>query len=270
MTILERILETKRQEVMAASKKRPLGELLDQIKQVGSPRDFHAAVTVASPHGVQLIAETKSVSPSAGLLVHDYDPARIARRYVEHGAAAVSVLTDHTYFGGHLGHIEQVKAVVSVPVLRKDFIIDTYQVYESRAAGADAVLLIAEVLPTELTLEFASIAMKLDLAVLVEVHTEENLSALLESPGLPWRERCLLGINNRDLRTQQTDLGQTSRIAQRLPDGLPFVAESGMASRDDVLQAHRAGACAILVGESLLRASDVGAKIDALLGKKGA
>ncbi len=267
MTILDRIVESKREELAAAKRHRPIAALKAAIEQTDSARDFHGAVTAPSAHGVQLIAEIKKASPSAGLIVADFDVACIARTYFDHGAAALSVLTDETYFQGRLDFISHVKEAVPPPVLRKDFIIDEYQVYESRAAGADAVLLIAEVLRAQRIAEFTAIAKDLRMAVLIEVHTEENLSALLDMLGPPGPGRYILGINNRDLTAQKTNLSTTTRLAAQLPTGAPFVAESGIATRADVLAAKRAGARAILVGESLLRSNDIGRHVDTLLGR---
>ncbi len=267
MTILDRIVETKRKELEVARSRRPVGVLRAIIERSGPPRDFRAAVSVASPHGIHLIAEIKKASPSAGLIVADFDPVRIARTYFDHGASALSVLTDETYFQGRLEFVRQVREAVPLPVLRKDFLIDEYQVYESRAASADAVLLIAEALRADRIAEMTSLAHELGLAVLVEVHTEQKLSGVLDALGPPEKGRYLLGINNRDLATQRSDVSTVRRLAARLPEGMPFVAESGIATRDDVLEARSAGASAVLVGESLLRADDIGARIDELLGK---
>ncbi len=267
MTILDHIVESKRKEVAAAKQRRPVEELKAAVERVDPARDFKAAVLAPSPCGVQLIAEIKKSSPSAGLIVADFDAARIARTYFDHGAAALSVLTDETYFQGRLDFILQVKQAVPLPVLRKDFLIEEYQVYESRVAGADAVLLIAEVLMAHRIAQLAPIARRLGMAVLIEVHSEQSLSAVLDTLGPPGADCYLLGINNRDLTAQQTDLSTTTRLASRLPAGAPFVAESGIATRRDVLAAQRAGACAILVGESLLRSKNVGQQIDTLLGR---
>lgn len=269
MNILERIVETKRKEVAVAKERRPLSQLRTAIEGCEPPRDFFKAVTTDAPHGVSLIAEIKKASPSAGLIVGAFDPVAIARIYADHGAAALSVLTDETYFQGHLSFIRSIKEAVSLPVLRKDFLIDEYQLYEAREAGADAVLLIAEVLDNAPMRELARIAHQLDMTVLVEVHTEEKLTAVIDALGLPGHDRYLLGINNRDLTAQRTDLSTMKRLSSQLPAGTCFVAESGLATRSDLLEAGRLGACAVLVGESLLRADDIGAQVDALLGKTG-
>ena len=268
MTILHQIVETKHEEVAEAKRRKPVAELRRACERGESPRPFAQAVAAVSPTGVQLIAEIKKSSPSAGLIVQDFDPVRIAKLYRDHGAAALSVLTDATYFDGRLETIQQVKQAVPLPVLRKDFVVDEYQIHESRAAGADAVLLIAEILDGSQIVDFTASARNLGMAVLVEVHSEENLTSVLDALGPPSTDRYLLGINNRDLAAQETDLSTMKRLSQLIPDGLTFVAESGISTREHVEEARRTGASAILVGEAILRADDIGAKIDELLGKK--
>ena len=294
-TILDRIWETKRREVAAASCRRPIALLREEIAHGEPPRDFFSAITAESPAGIKLIAEIKKASPLAGVIVEDFDPQGIARIYHKHGAAAISVLTDETYFQGRLEHIQLVKEAAPLPVLRKDFIVDEYQIYEARAAGADAVLLIAEGLEgqdklegkvdpeakvdpegkdhlcttgAERIAELWAISHELGMATLIEVHTEQSLSAVLDRLGPSGRRGYILGINNRNLTTRRTDLTTTVRLAPRLPKSTPFVTESGIATRDDVRTVQHAGACAMLVGESLLRADDIGARIDVLLGKE--
>ena len=269
MTILDTIVETKRKEVAIAKERRPLEGLRAAAAQADPPRAFAAAVTAASAFGLNLIAELKKASPSAGLIVPDFDPVAIARIYADHGAAALSVLTDETYFQGRLAYISQVRAAVPLPVLRKDFMVDVYQVYEARAAGADAVLLIAEVLTGPKMAELASLAAAMGMGVLVEVHGDASLAVVRDALGEPGSARYVLGINNRDLTVQRTDLATMKRLGRVLPAGTRFVAESGIGTREDVRCAIEAGACAMLVGESLLRAGDVGAKVDELLGRRG-
>ena len=266
MTILDRIVETKREEVAEAKRRRPFDEVREAAGRTAPPRPFASAIAASAPSGIQLIAEIKKSSPSAGLIVKDFDPVTIARVYHKHGAAAVSVLTDETHFDGRLAFIEDVKQAVPLPVLRKDFIVDKYQIHESRAANADAILLIAEVLEGPQIVDFTAAARNLGMAVLVEVHSEETLAAVLDALGPPSVDRYLLGINNRDLSAQKTDLSTMKQLSLLIPDGLPFVAESGIATRADVEDARKTGACAILVGEAILRADDMGAKIDELLG----
>lgn len=267
MTILDRIVQTKREEVAKASKRRPLAELRANLARLDPPRDFFRAVTAPSPYGIQLIAEIKKASPSAGLIVADFDPVAIAQAYHRYGAAALSVLTDETYFQGHLDFIEAVKEAVPLPVLRKDFVIEEYQLYEARSAGADAVLLIAEVLGADRIAELASSSRQLGMTALVEVHSAENLHRVLDAAGPPGSNSYILGINNRDLGLQRTDLATTTRLANLLPRSVPFVAESGISTREDVRTIQRAGACAMLVGESLLRAESVEGQINILMGK---
>ena len=267
MTILDTIVETKRKEVAIAKQRRPLDDLQAAVAEAEPPRAFAAAVTAESAFGVNLIAELKKASPSAGLIVPDFDPVAIARIYADHGAVALSVLTDETYFQGRLEYISQVRAAVALPILRKDFMVDAYQVYESRAFGADAILLIAEVLSGSQVAELASLAVDLGMGVLVEVHGEASLAVVLEALGDPGPDRYVLGINNRDLTVQRTDLATMKRLGRTLPAGTRFVAESGISTREDVLQAVNSGACAMLVGEALLRAGDVGTKVDELLGR---
>jgi indole-3-glycerol phosphate synthase len=264
-TILDRIVETKRKEVASAKARVPPREMAARAARAEGPRDFHAAIRATPPHGIHLIAEIKKASPSAGLIRADFDPAAIARAYHQAGATALSVLTDETYFQGHLDHIERVKVVVPLPVLRKDFTVDAYQVYESRAAGADAILLIAEVLPADDIVHLLSLAESLGMTTLVESHGPERLVELRSAIEAAKPARCLLGINNRDLTRQAVDLATTTRAAERLGDTSTLVAESGIHTRDDVQAVRRAGAAAMLVGEALMSAEDIGAKVRELL-----
>lgn len=261
-TILETIIQTKRQEVEAAKQARPSVDLEAAAARAGTPRDFYGAVT-RKGIGVHLIAEIKKSSPSAGLIRADFDPVAIAQAYEAGGAAALSVLTDRTYFGGELSFIEIIKRAVSLPVLRKDFIVDDYQVVESRAAGADAILLIAEVLSPGQVDAFSRRAAALGMASLIEVHDRSRLQAIrnLLSPD----RQTLLGINNRDLRLQRIDLETTRRLAETLPEGLPFVAESGIRTREDVRTLADVGATALLIGETFMRADDIAAKVRELM-----
>jgi indole-3-glycerol phosphate synthase len=232
-----------------------------------APRDFWSAVALSRGDSPNLIAEIKKSSPSAGTLVSSFDPVTLARVYAQSGAAAISVLTDRQFFGGELEFIGRVKDAVALPVLRKDFIVDEYQILESRVAGADAVLLIAEVVAIGELVTMARTVRDLKMTPLVEVHSAEALSSVLDHLGAPGEDTFLLGINNRNLMTQRTDLSTMSRLASLLPRGSAFVAESGINSRKDVLTARRAGASAILVGQSILRADDAAAKIAELLGR---
>jgi indole-3-glycerol phosphate synthase len=216
---------------------------------------------------LNLIAEVKKASPSAGVIREDFDPVAIARMYADAGADALSVLTDEQYFQGHLSYLKQIRAEVALPVLRKDFIIDEYQVYESRAAGADAILLIAECLETGKLIDLQILATELNMTCLIEVHDMENLIRVRDRVvGFPHRSYSLIGINNRDLRTFKTDLGTTLRLAELVENRDVLVSESGIHSPLDVDKLAAAGVSAILVGESLMRSDDITAKIHQLLG----
>jgi indole-3-glycerol phosphate synthase len=225
------------------------------------PRGFGNALKAAVVDGrCGLIAEVKKASPSGGLIRPDFDPAALARTYASAGAACLSVLTDGPYFQGDAEHLRLAREAVALPVLRKDFMLDPWQIYESRAMGADCVLLIMAALTNEMALELETIARGLDMDVLAEVHDRRELDRAL---GL---QTPLIGINNRNLKTLQTDLQTMIDLAEYVgPDRL-LIAESGIRTREDVLRLGRAGAQCLLVGESLLRQQDVGAAVHALLG----
>lgn len=258
-TILDEIVRNKRSEVAEAKSRVTLSELRDRAARAEAPRDFLAAITRGP--GLSLIAEIKRRSPSAGDIRPDLSPADIARTYERCGARALSVLTDERYFGGKLSYIADVKAAVALPALRKEFIVDEYQIYEARAAGADAVLLIAEVLTPAQIDEFRAVAQSLGLGVLVEVHSEENFRGVLDVLPPPRDAGWMLGINNRDLSRQITELETTERLATLLPASTPFVSESGIAGSADIVRVAAAGARAVLVGESLLRQKDLERKV---------
>jgi indole-3-glycerol phosphate synthase len=263
---LDRIVETKRKEVAMARQAVPLDRLAEQARSADQARDFFGALAGPALHGVHLIAEIKKASPSAGLIRADFDPPAIARLYHRAGAAALSVLTDRSYFQGRLEDIVQVRSAVPLPVLRKDFVIDEYQIYESRRHVADAVLLIAEILDTDTLIRYADLIDDLGMSALIEVHNPEQLDAVIAAVDFDTARRRLLGINNRDLTVQQTDLSTTNRLAARLKDKPLLVSESGIKTRAHVEQVVAAGAGAILVGESLLQADDTVGKIRELLG----
>jgi indole-3-glycerol phosphate synthase len=222
-----------------------------------------ATKTVASP---ALIAEVKKASPSLGLLRPEYgekfDHLEIARSYYAHGASALSVLTDKDFFQGSLDHLREIKHAIPLPVLNKEFMIGEVQFYEARAHGADAVLLIVAALEREQLIDFHALTKELDMDTLFEVHHERELDTVLER--IP--DARLIGINNRDLKTFSTDLGVTLRLAKRVPNDKLIVSESGIHKRDDVIRLLDAGVQAMLVGESLIRADDIGAKIQELRG----
>jgi indole-3-glycerol phosphate synthase len=257
-TILDDIVASKHREVEANRKRMPLEELQAQAAQAPPVRDFRAALEGPGP--IQLIAEIKKASPSAGVIREDFDPIAIARTYQAHGAACLSVLTDVPYFQGHLSYLARVRAAVAIPLLRKDFIIDEYQVVEARMAGADAILLIAEILEDHQLQSLRACATHWGMATLVEFHDEVNLPRVLGSGA------DLVGINNRDLQRFVTDLSLTLRIRDSVPSNVVLVSESGIHSRRDVEQLEAAGVNAILVGESLMRADDIGNAVEVLLG----
>ncbi len=258
-TILDRIVQSKARELEKARHQVPASELERRLADAPPVRDFRAALD--RPGSVQVIAEVKKASPSAGVLREDFDPAAIARTYAGHGAACISVLTDEAFFHGSLDDLAAVRAAVPVPVLRKDFILDRYQLLEARAAGADAVLLIAEVLPGEVLPRLLREAGELGLQALVELYDAENLPRVLDSGAR------LVGVNNRDLRTFVTRLEHTLELAARVPPDCCLVSESGIRSRREILHLGQAGVRAVLIGETLMRAPDPGAKLDELLGK---
>jgi indole-3-glycerol phosphate synthase len=253
-TILSEILEYKKHEVDSAKERRPVGQLIDQIKAIPKPRPFVRALSNAS-RGMGLIAEVKKASPSAGVIRPDFDFLQIAREYESAGANCLSVLTDEHFFQGHLSFLSQIKQVCSLPLLRKDFTIESYQVYEARAAGADAVLLIVAALDRSLLFDLYDLSRSLEMDVLVEVHTEAEMEMASMLPA------NLIGINSRNLKTFVTDLGVVERLAALAPSESFLVAESGIKTAVDVSQVKDAGVNAILVGESLMRASNISTAI---------
>lgn len=255
--ILAQIVEHKRQEVALAKEVRPLEVLKERAQQLKGRRDFQAAIS--RPHQINLIAEIKQCSPSAGTIRAEVDPVQIAQIYQAAGAQALSVLTDERFFSGHLGYIAQARTVTTLPVLRKDFLIDLYQVYESAVAGADAVLLIADLLSAEELREFHEVAGSLGMAALVEVHSEEDLRKALGA-GAP-----IIGINNRDLHTFKVDRETTARLIRHIPKGHTVVAESGLTTHEDVLYMKSLGVQAVLIGEAFMASPDIRAKVRELM-----
>ena len=258
--VLDRIIADKRAEVHSRRAQTSLDRLKEQIRGLPKCRNFYKAVTKPNPRGINVIAEVKKASPSAGVIRSDFDPVTIARTYQECGADAISVLTDEKYFQGRLDYIEQVRQAVSLPVLRKDFIIDLWQVYESRAAGADAILLIAEALKPGELMDLMIAANELSLTVLLEVHQADTLLAVRSLIGFPKQRYSILGINNRDLTTMQVDLNTTIRLAELLDKKDELVAESGIKTRADVERLKSAGVRAVLVGQTLCEHPDIAKK----------
>lgn len=255
--ILQQIVETKKQEVAEAKKRVPLDDLKRQCASAEATRNFFAALT-KTPNGLaNVIAEVKKASPSAGVMKSDFDPVAQARVYHEAGADALSVLTDEHYFKGHLSYLKMIRDAVPLPILRKDFMIDPYQIYEARAAGADAILLIAEILTDSQISDFQILATELNLTTLIEVHEMDSLLRVRNAVGFPMRSYSLLGINNRDLRTFTVDINNTIRLADIVPDRSVLVAESGIKTQNDVRRLNAAGVKILLVGETLMRSGNV-------------
>jgi indole-3-glycerol phosphate synthase len=256
-TILDQIVATKLQEIARARAALSLDELRTRLVDAPEVRDFFAPLAAAGP--IKLIAEVKKASPSKGIIRTDFDPVAIARTYESHGASCLSVLTDEAYFQGSLEYLRQIRQAVRIPVLRKDFILDSYQLVEARAAGADAVLLIAECLDDCNLRKLHNEAIELGLTPLVEFYEPANLDRVLAAGAQ------LVGVNNRDLRTFEVDLAHTIRLRQQVPLDCVLVGESGINTRADVLRLQAAGVEAMLVGESLMREPDIGAAVDRLL-----
>jgi len=251
--ILNQIVAVKREEVAAALNKKSLSLVRADAESRVLTRDFVGALRAKIAAGKPaVIAEIKKASPSKGVLCEDFIPADIAQTYAEHGAACLSVLTDVPFFQGCVDYLKQARASCQLPVLRKDFIVDAYQVYESRAMGADAILLIAAILDDAQMKEFESIARSLDMAVLVEVHDAAELARALKL------KTPLIGINNRNLQSFEVSLETTLTLMRDVPADRLLVTESGIQTREDVLRLGAAGINAFLVGEAFMRASDPG------------
>jgi len=257
--ILDRILANKYLEVAQRRIALPIEPLREQALVQTLPRDFIGALQqVGRP---ALIAECKKASPSKGLLRPEYDPAQLARTYAENGAAALSVLTDEKFFQGSLNHLSVARDAAGLPALRKDFVVDGYQVYEARAAGADAVLLIVAALRLDQMQELHQLINELGMTALVEVHDEAEVETALKiGPKL-------IGVNNRNLHDFTVDLQTTARLRKCIPTEIALVAESGIRAAEDVACVRDMGVDAILVGEALVTASDVGAKVRELVTK---
>lgn len=255
---LEKILAVKKEEIAEAKTRESLDKLKEKVTALPSTRNFTEALEKGG--GINLIAEVKKASPSKGIIREDFQPVEIAKIYETSGANALSILTDSQFFQGSLDYLSEIKRSVSLPLLRKDFIVDEYQIYQSRAYGADAILLIAAALKKEQLIEFLSLAKDLKLACLVEVHDQKELEIVLDCSA--W----IIGINNRNLHTFQTDIATTLKLISQLPKGKIVVSESGINFREDVEILERKGVDAILVGEALMRSQDIGSKVRELMG----
>jgi indole-3-glycerol phosphate synthase len=260
MSILDDIIARKRQEIETSKGARPERQVCAAAEAAAKPRNFFQAL--AAPGPIKLIAEVKKASPSAGVIRADFDPVAIAHIYQQHGATCLSVLTDEPFFQGKLEYLHDVRIAVTIPVLRKDFVLDKYQLYEARAAGADAVLLIAECLDDCNLRALHNETVELGMTPLVELYEPENLQRVLDAGA------TLVGINNRNLHTFKTDLDHVLRLREQVPKECILVAESGIRTRADVERLQSAGIVAILVGETLMANPDIGAAVDALLGRK--
>ncbi|WOI52084.1 indole-3-glycerol phosphate synthase TrpC [Parvularcula sp. LCG005] len=259
MTILDDIIEYKKVEVQKAKAERSPASIDRDAHDTGPVRGFASALDDKAAEGFALIAEIKKASPSKGLIRADFDPPRLAEDYAEGGAACLSILTDTPAFQGHPDFLIAARAAVDLPCLRKDFMIDPYQMGEARSWGADAVLLIMAVLSDAQAAELYAAAREYDLDVLIEVHDEAELKRALKLPG------GMLGVNNRNLHTFETDLAVSERLAQR-SEGRPIVGESGIASHDDCVRLAKSKIRRFLVGESLMRQPNVRDATRALLG----
>jgi len=256
--ILSQIIEQKRIEVEEAKRKKPLAEISKEAKGITLKSSFKK--NISRIHHINLIAEVKKASPSRGLIKEDYNPARIAATYQANGAQAISVLTDEKFFQGKLEHIRKVKEAASLPVLRKDFIIDEYQVYESLLGGADAILLISELLSGNELKNMIDLAASLGLDALVETHSDEDIAKAAGAGA------SIIGINNRDLHTFKVDLGVTERLIKHIPPHKTIVSESGIKTHEDVMFLKSLGVNAVLIGETFMDAPDIAAKMRELLG----
>lgn len=273
--VLAEIIAHKREEVERSKAATPMSEMEALVAQEDPPRNFFAAVTKRRDRfDTAVIAEVKRMSPSAGLIRPEYagdgfEPEEIAQKYHRAGAAAISCLTDERFFGGHLSFIKRIKERIPLPVLRKDFIIDPWQLWESRAAGADAVLLIAECLPEADLIDLLILAQQLQLTVLIEVHDVENLLRVRPHVGFPHRSYALLGINNRDLSSMKVDLNHTLRLLDLVEDRSILVSESGIKTPQDIVRLQAADVRIVLVGEHLMRQEDPGKALAKLLDPPG-
>lgn len=256
-TLLDRIINKKRERVEEAKQKTSLDELKRRVTLLPRTRDFKQALVKSD---IAIIAEAKKASPSAGIIRENFNPIEIAAIYEKNGADAISVITEEDFFKGRDKYLKEIKSAISLPVLRKDFIFDPYQVYESRLIGADAILLIAAILDFDQLISLLSLAKQLTLNALVEVHTKEELNTVLKT------DAVIIGINNRDLKNFKVDLDTSIKLAKHISKDKIIVSESGIKDRNQAEELQKAGVRAILVGESLLRSDDIGKQLKALKG----
>lgn len=254
---LEKIVKAKQEEIEQSKGRIPLAELKSRARDLAPPRDLVAAL---DRRACNVIAEIKKSSPSKGRLRDDFDPLQIASVYAENGASALSVLTDRQFFEGEKSYLAEIRNAVKIPLLRKDFIIDPYQIYETRVLGGDALLLIARLLDAKKLSDYLELSRALGLSSLVEIHNGEDLEKALAAGAR------LMGINNRDLGTFTTDLDASLKLAPLIPKGVSVVSESGIKTRKDIETLMDAGIHSFLIGETLMRADDMGRKLRELMG----
>lgn len=262
MGILDEIVSKKRKRLNYTKSLIPLKDIKSRLADINKPRDFKAAIKRKMDGKIKLIAEIKKASPSKGVIRENFNPVEIASVYEKKQASAISILTEEDFFQGNLEFIPKVKKVTTIPLLRKDFIFDEYQIYESRANEADAILLIAAILDKNQAKEYLHIAKELELSVLFEVHDlkELDMALLIDAD--------IIGINNRNLKTMKIDINNTFEIKKEIPSGKIVVSESGIKTRDDILRLEAAGIDAVLIGTSFMEAGDIGKKIEELFDGK--
>lgn len=258
MTILDEIYQYKLFEVAENKRRIPIEALKENMKKGQGTRPF--GTVLKSDTNICIIAEIKKASPSLGIIRENFNPIEIAHIYEANGAAAISVLTDERFFQGSLSYLTRVKETTGLPILRKDFIIDSYQIYEARSAGADAILLIAALLSQKEIQHFLELAKELSMDCLVEVHSETELKKVLQTSA------DIIGINNRDLATFKTDMEITFQLRSMISSEKIVVSESGIKSRDEIVKLFRNGVNAVLIGETLIKSGDISAKLQELLG----
>lgn len=255
---LDEILRKKIEFVELQKRKEPIGELMKKIDELPPPRDFRKAFH-SSKTTIKIIGEIKRASPSKGIIRRNFNPQHIARIYEKSGICAISVLTEEEYFKGSLEMLTLISNMVTVPVLRKDFIIDRYQIYQSRACKADAILLISSILKEEELKDFIDIANNIGIIPLIEVHTEEDLQKAINCGAE------VIGINNRNLKTFEVDLSVTERLIRFIPDGKIVISESGIKSREDISRLRSLGVDGFLIGEAFMREEDIEKKVKEFL-----
>jgi len=257
--ILDRIVKSKRKELVKSKLDRNISELEDIINKLPEVLDFKNVLKKQSINDIRIIAEVKKASPSKGIIREDFDPIKIARQYEANNAAAISVLTESEFFLGKLDFLKEIKKAVKIPLLRKDFLFDPYQIYEARANGADAVLLISTILEKPLLDELLSIVKELSMSALVEIHTKDELEKVLQT------DAEIIGINNRNLKSFDTDLQTSIDLMADIPESKVIVTESGIKTKEDMQKLSKAGVDAFLIGESFMRADNPGEMLNEFL-----